>query len=768
MEEKKLEKIKVFNRNDPQKKVIAILKDLSKKDSLEVIREQLRKKNKMSDDYFFVDKDNDILDKDLESDSTLEDALINDNGIFKLFLSPQDEKPEDKEQEKELKSENVNQSDVQKLGKIESNDIAHNSTNSNKNESNKENIINSNIQNNGCELKNEVKVSQNDTQNLNKEIPICLTKKENNNQIEVNNQKKEENQIKKEQFIEKNDRIENNKTKEKKHEIENTSEIKDIITETQNSSVFSKISDIKEINSETKKILSSQNKQDKEFQEINLGTNILEKNEETIKEKNNKIKDSINELKNKDNNLEEIKEKQNKIINNEDNDIKQNQVENILNYEQSNVKNEIPGIEQKQDIIKEQNILDSQGKEINKQPKENLNKNEKGFIFHDNGMVPNNQNSEDKKNETDLNLRNEEVNIKVNEEVDSLNNQNKINQQNLTPKKNKEYFFTTIINSEYSDNVKFIFKSNQKVIQNNLQEIINDFEKLEISSWYWNSSIINRKLHLLKVSIPAEYETIQLDIQIKMGEVVNSSIIKIGKLKKNINLNLKPLNEIKGFEEIFFDLKTEKEFDSFVSLLVNFFKEQDNIWKKEFIISFLQEQINMIPKKFKYIFSLVEIYNDNFLELNFAPVLADITKFIYEKPFIILQFMKEKLIKLYNDIKDFPNKEEININVWPFLILLLMKMEENNKIFLVLSLIDNLNNKDTITKLFFSRIKSFMELIPEINNYFINILKYQPNEINYISLRINSYEKYLDIIIANTKYIKNQIFHIFPPTMKKK
>ena len=153
--------------------------------------------------------------------------------------------------------------------------------------------------------------------------------------------------------------------------------------------------------------------------------------------------------------------------------------------------------------------------------------------------------------------------------------------------------------------------------------------------------------------------------------------------------------------------------------------------------------------------------------MNFSFVFSNIAKFTYENPFMVSQNMKEKLFKLYDDIKLFKHKEEININVWPFLLLLFMKIHETDKILDILSIIEKLRNKNYIIKLLFSRIKALLGIIPEIQDYFINILKYQPSEITFMSYHINYYEKYLDLIIANNKYLNNQILTIFPLSMKK-
>ena len=41
----------------------------------------------MEEDYFFFYKDNDLLDKDIENDSILEDILREKNGSLRIFLS---------------------------------------------------------------------------------------------------------------------------------------------------------------------------------------------------------------------------------------------------------------------------------------------------------------------------------------------------------------------------------------------------------------------------------------------------------------------------------------------------------------------------------------------------------------------------------------------------------------------------------------------------------------------------------------------------------
>ena len=94
MEDKKIEKEKDYKLNEP-KKVIAFLKCLSKEDNLCKIREEIKKKYKINEDYFFVDKENDKFEKGIENISTLEDIFIDNKGFLKIFLSPKDKKPDE-------------------------------------------------------------------------------------------------------------------------------------------------------------------------------------------------------------------------------------------------------------------------------------------------------------------------------------------------------------------------------------------------------------------------------------------------------------------------------------------------------------------------------------------------------------------------------------------------------------------------------------------------------------------------------------------------
>ena len=196
MSEKKLGRIKVFIKNDPKKETFAYLKDLSIDETLDKIREQLKKKNKMNEDYVFVDKENnDNISKNLEDDATIEDALINENGVLKIFIFPDnDDTPnlEQKESNEEIKNKINNKNDF----------LTQNQ---------EENI---NIQINNKNLKNEVLINNNDIQNNSNNNENNSLDKENNSIINIT-----QNQICDTQNLEKN--IENKISKEPE-EVNNT------------------------------------------------------------------------------------------------------------------------------------------------------------------------------------------------------------------------------------------------------------------------------------------------------------------------------------------------------------------------------------------------------------------------------------------------------------------------------------------------------------------------------------------------------------------
>ena len=92
MEGLKIKSILVYNINQKDI-IIGILKDISQKESLENIRQKIKKMT--LNNNFISLKENqkiEIIDQDIESDFLLEDIIINENGVFKIFINGQNNK----------------------------------------------------------------------------------------------------------------------------------------------------------------------------------------------------------------------------------------------------------------------------------------------------------------------------------------------------------------------------------------------------------------------------------------------------------------------------------------------------------------------------------------------------------------------------------------------------------------------------------------------------------------------------------------------------
>ena len=155
MEGEKYGKIKVYFKDEPNK-IKAYLKNVSKDDTLNMIREQIKKYIK--EDFLFLSSDGDIFERNLEEVSDLADILVDDKGNLKIFILPQIQE----EKKVEIKEENNIQNEPVKT-KIEDNQKNIKKEEQNVNEISKdiknsdnllkegENLI---IQNNDNELKN--------------------------------------------------------------------------------------------------------------------------------------------------------------------------------------------------------------------------------------------------------------------------------------------------------------------------------------------------------------------------------------------------------------------------------------------------------------------------------------------------------------------------------------------------------------------------------------------------------------------------------------
>ena len=86
-----VEKLFIYSTNN-KNKILGKLENISKKEKLKNIRAKIKKMNK--DDEFVKPTNNnniDIFDKDMEEDFSLEDILIEENELFKIYIKESDE-----------------------------------------------------------------------------------------------------------------------------------------------------------------------------------------------------------------------------------------------------------------------------------------------------------------------------------------------------------------------------------------------------------------------------------------------------------------------------------------------------------------------------------------------------------------------------------------------------------------------------------------------------------------------------------------------------
>ena len=68
----------------------------------------------------------------------------------------------------------------------------------------------------------------------------------------------------------------------------------------------------------------------------------------------------------------------------------------------------------------------------------------------------------------------------------------------------------------------------------------------------------------------------------------------------------------------------------------------------------------------------------------------------------------------------------------------------------------------------FKKIKQFTKMIPKIKNYFINLLKLEPKELDFIVENVSNYKEYINIIEKDIKYLNSGVIIIFPKNLIKK
>ena len=731
-----LGKIKVYFKNNP-KKIISYLKNVkSKKETLDKIRPQIKK---MEPNHLFVDKNGDEIDLDLEEETTLEDILDDkDESNLKIIIVD----PDSSIQETNQAQTNQNMPQIEEQKSLLKDENTAPVASPNLNEQNKETIENNEGGDSLNKEKSEAQVNQKETE----EKPETNNDSQNNCTQEFQSQKgKSENEI------------------EKQFESENSqkNEIHDISPETNN-------------NSQTQNIQENQDEQGKkDARELNDNQRDItnQENLETI----NKVESQNNEGIENNNQLkkEGIKKNENEaninpeeIINNDERNDEENGAEiitvnNIEEKKENQENNSLNNKIEQNDILeigqeKEGNKgtnLPKQEEEEGKKLEDVINKDEKNLNTINNDTRNNNQlvNKQEESEAKEKNKKNENKNIYP---------------RNILALKTKTYIFTVIINDKYSNCIKFEFRRNNgQHIGNIIKTTIGNFEELTSSYYFWNTKLM-RKLLICEVTFPVDVNHLIILIKNEKNKKDYSWSVITGNSSNLITINLKPFNEVNEKDNIFNDLKTDKEKDSFLINLINYFTDKQVDLKKKFIEVFIKDQIIRPYKKIEDIFSLINIFDNNFLDINFYPIFFEIDKFNYGNTISLTEEIKNKILKLYNDIITYKNIGEIYKEIWIFLIIYLIKMNENEKVLEILSLIEKIKNYENIVKLLFSRIKYLLNLLPESINYFIYILKYVPNELEFMTRYMKDYDKYLDLIIKNIKDLKDNIIYIFPINLR--
>ena len=757
---KSLGKIKVYFLNNP-KKVISYLKNIeSKEETLDKIRPKI---DKMKDNHLFVDKYGDQIDFDLENETNLQEILDDkDEKNLKIFIAEPDSSNQENNQDQSNKENELTDDQNSSLKKdqhvtsdsqnpSENNEVeGGNSTEKNKEQQNSET----------SQIESTEKPDKNKNSNINpnEDGQTQKIKDQNEPKNETGSENNPKNETQETNPEENNDSLaQNNHESQGGQETNNVREPKD---------------NKKDIS--VQENIETTNESESKNNENNNQTN----NGETQKDK--KKENVIHEIsQNIDNNIDN-NEKKNNNQTNDNIEENQNPNQNGLNKKlDQKDENKNTGVIQEENNSNTQKKEDSNNQSNAGQNEQNLDKNfekehpneinDKGIIKEKEGEKNNNEN-EKNLNSINNNIINgnptveKKAGIEQKEITTRRSNKNNGQNYNLSIKQ-KTYFFTAIINQKYSENLKFTFKRiNGQFFGYNIKCTIKNFEETISEGYIWNSKL-NRVMVLYEVKIPSDINNFLIVTQKKNKEY--SCSINTGNSKNLIIIKLKPFNEFKDYgNNIFYDLITEKEKDVFLLNLINYFGEKDVEVKNKFIEMFLKDQIIRPSKKILDVFSLVNIFDNNFLDINFLPIFIELDKFNFGNSIILNEDIKYKILKLYNDIKEFKEKEEIHKEIWIFLILYLIKMKEEDKVLEILSLIEKLKIFNSIIILLFTKIKDLIYMMPEVKVFFKHILKYQPNSFEFMVKHIDNYNQYIDLIINNMSALKDNIIYIFPYYMR--
>ena len=643
--EKKLGTIKVYFLNNP-KKIISYLKNIeSKEETLDKIRPKIVK---MKDEHLFVNTEGDQIDQDLEKETPLQDILDDkDEKKLKIFIvdpasSNQENNQEQENQEKGLTDNQISSLKKEQQVSSDSQNPSEQKEESNENNEGKggnsteKNIDQQNSQTNQIESTEKPDENEDSNINPNKDGQTQIIKDQNEPKNETNPENKSTNETHETNPEKNKDSLANGNQggKEKANVQEQKDNKKDISVQENFETTNEGESKNKENNNQTNNEETQEDKKEENAMHgisKNLDNNIDNtdnKNNSQTNDNSNKIEGNQNPSQDDLNDkLDQKDENKNTVVIYEENNSNTQKKEDSKN--QSNAGQS----EQNSDKNFEKehsNEISDKGKNIKEEGEKNDNEKEKNLNSINNEIVNNNPTME----KTEIEQK--EITIK---KANKNNGQN----YNLSIKQ-KTYYFTAIINQKYSDNLKFTFKrTNGQLIGINISSTIINFEGTICEGYIWNSKL-NRVLIIYEVKIPSDISNLLIIIQKKNKEY--SCSINTGNSKNLIIIKLKPFNEFKDLgNNIFYDLITEKEKDDYLLNLINYFGKKDVDVKNKFIEMFLKDLIIRPSKKMLDVFSLVNIFDNNFLDINFLPIFLELDKFNFGNSIILNEDIKNKILK---------------------------------------------------------------------------------------------------------------------------
>ena len=332
----------------------------------------------------------------------------------------------------------------------------------------------------------------------------------------------------------------------------------------------------------------------------------------------------------------------------------------------------------------------------------------------------------------------------------------------------KYYVFCFIIDKKYDHkenplDIYFTIKNERnRTGGESAQQFPKDFPDFQ-SKGIFGSSKIERKLYLCILSIPKDINEITIVISAYKEYKIEKKFTDFSSLIIDLN-PLKDIGDLKGKEFFIPENDKEKEIllNNFVEIVKGEVKDIND--KITFLKTYLMDTKVFIVKPLMHIFYLVNIFDDNFLDANFNIILNSLDQFKMEQFTMNNQVIKTKILKLYDCVKNTQNLEEIHLEIWPFLISFLSKLNLEQKVLDILNLIKKAKNLKNIIARLFERIKKAINIFKELKKYFKYIIKYNLNELDFVKNNINKYYEYLEIIEFNKDEIKNEskIIEIFP------